>query len=117
MTTVLPPVPTVDQAHLVAWIAGYLAAAQTVEPDAYNAGYQQALLDVCTRIVEVEHLNRHLWDAAREAARTRAAERRAAVETAAQDMYAKQGRAEYRGGPVDWDTGQPARATTEGRAA
>ncbi len=117
MTTVLPPHPGVDQGHLVAWVAGYLAAVDTHEQGAYHAGYQQALHDICARIVEVEHLNRHLWDMARATARQRIAERRAAVETAARDMYAKQERAEYRGGAVDWDTGKPARTPPERRAA
>lgn len=74
---------------------------------AYADGYRQALHDVCTRIVEVENLNRHLWDAARADARNYTIRRRAATELAYRQQLEREGRTEYGGGPVEWDSGQP----------
>jgi hypothetical protein len=66
---------------------------------AYAAGYQQAIHDICTRVVELELINRHVWDKARADALRRVAERRSA--------YLTPSPGDYRGGPVDWETGKP----------
>ncbi len=103
VTAVLPP-RTANEAHLVAWTAGYLAGATTVEQAAYEAGWRAALEAVAVNVAELDIIGgpkdrRFLREAA---ARIRA--RREAHEERARQLYELHGRTEYRGGPVSWDS-------------
>jgi hypothetical protein len=107
MTAVLPP-RTASEAHLIAWTAGWLAAAATIEQAAYQAGWRAAVEAVAVNVAELDIIGgpkdrRFLREAA---ARIRA--RRDDVERWAQERYVAEGRTEYRGGPVAWDGGQAA---------
>jgi hypothetical protein len=104
MTAVLPPRPTaalpVGEDHLVAWIAGYLAACASIEQAAYEAGRRDALRAVAVNVAELDIIGgakdrRFLREAA---ARIRA--RREAHDERARQLYELHGRTEYRGGPV-----------------
>lgn len=107
MTAVHPPRATlnlpVDEDHLVAWIAGYLAASQTIEQAAYEAGRRGALHAVAVNAAELDIIggakDRRIQREA--AARIRA--RRESYERRAQERYAAEGRQEYRGGAVAWE--------------
>ncbi len=101
MTAVLPP-RTASEAHLVAWAAGYLAAAAHLDRDSFEAGYRAALEAVAVNIAELDIVGgpkdrRFLREAA---ARIRA--RHDEFERRAQERYVNEGRAEYRGGAVAW---------------
>ncbi len=99
MTAVLPP-RTTNEAHLVAWTAGYLAGATTVEQAAFEAGWRAALEAVAVNVAELDIIGgpkdrRILREAA---ARIRA--RHEAAERWAQERYVAEGRQEYHGGAV-----------------
>ncbi len=101
MTTIHPPRPAVDEDHLIAWTAGYLTAATTVEAAAREAGYQQCLADIAARAIELD-ITSTRWRSVRSEVAARIRRRRADMEDRAQRRYAAEGRQEYRGGPVQW---------------
>ncbi len=118
MTTIHPPRPAVDEAHLVAWTAGYLANTDTAyrdgytagHADGYAAGYLQVLRDIANgTLAQPEEVARHLIAVGREdtlaTARGLAHLRRWRnhMEQKAAERRAVDGRTEYRGGPVAWD--------------
>ncbi len=104
MTAVHPPRPDialpVGEDHLVAWVAGYLAACETIERAAYEAGRRDALRAVAVNVAELDIVGgpkdrKFLREGA---ARVRA--RREAHEERARQLYELHGRTEHRGGPV-----------------
>lgn len=111
MTAVYPPpiALPVGGDHLVAWIAGYLAACASIEQAAYQAGRRDALRAVALNVAELDIIGgakdrRFLREAA---ARIRA--RHEGYEQKAQERYVAEGRQEYRGGPVPvWGGGEAA---------
>ncbi len=91
MTAVHPP-RTTNEAHLVAWTAGCLAGATTVEQAAYEAGWRAALEAVAVNMAGLDIIGgakdrRFLREAA---ARIRA--RHESLEQRARDQYAAEGR-------------------------
>jgi hypothetical protein len=103
VTAVHPPRVAVSEDHLVAWLAGYLAAAATLERDAYEAGRREALAAVAVNIAELDIVGGPTDRRFRSEAAARVRSRRHGYEERAQRMYAEQGRREYHGGPVAWD--------------
>lgn len=106
MTAVHPA--AVGQDHLVAWIAGYLAAAETVERNAWQAGYRAALEAVAVNVAELDIVGGARDRAVQREAAARIRRRRTEIEERAQRRYADEGRQEFRGGTVAWDCGEAA---------
>jgi hypothetical protein len=115
MTAVHPPRPAIDEAHLIAWTAGWLAAATTYEhahraelAAAYEAGRRNALHAVAVNAAELDIITGPALRHVRSEAAKRVRNRRADMEAHARETYQREGRAEYRGGPVAWDNGDAA---------
>lgn len=109
MTAVHPPPLAVSEDHLVAWIAGYLAAAATLERAAYEAGRRDALAAVAVNVAELDIIGGPADRRVRSQAAARIRARRDQYEQRARELYETQGRQEYRGGPVPvWDGGEAA---------
>jgi len=110
MTTIHPTWPDtlVDENHLIAWTAGYLTAATTIEAAAHQAGYQQCLRDIAARAIELDITSPH-WKTVRSEVAARIRRRRADMEESARHRYRREGRSEYRGGPLPvWGGGDAA---------
>lgn len=102
MTAVLPPRTAVYQPDPICWQREVAAA--------HHRGYRQAVHDIATRAVQLDHLDGHLWQAARLDAAQRLAARLAQMEAACTRLAQQMGRPagwNYRGGTVDWNTGLP----------
>lgn len=137
MTAVHPPRAVVDEAHLVAWTAGYQAANEAAHAEGFEAGrktgweagyqsaldalaadgqyqqgrlhgYQQALHDVAVRAAELDITGALADRKVRSEAAARIRARRQAAEDRARERYVAEGRQEYHGGPIPWDNGEAA---------
>ncbi len=108
MTAVHPPRAPVDEDHLIAWTAGYLACAASIEAAAREAGYQQCLADIAARAIELD-ITSPRWRSVRSEVAARIRRRRADMEASARRRYAAEGRTEYRGGALPvWGDGDAA---------
>lgn len=111
MTSVLPPRTDVDEAHLIAWAAGYLAGAELPADEAYERGFRDALRAVAVNVAELNLLDPGWRETAEVAARERIAARAAVDTERVERRNAKLGLPagyRYRGGAVDWGSGLPA---------